>query len=149
MHKFKDVDNNEWVIQLDTHMARSLRKELGVDLLNLDEETISKLSSDTETLVDIISFICTDQIKSKDMDERKFAQCMVNDALDNASEALMQELVFISRRSRREIVAKAWEKIKAAEELMTARAMDMLDSGVVERKTEEAIQEMEAQLGNL
>lgn len=149
MHTFKDVNGKDWTIQLDTNMTRELRSEIGVDLLNLDKQTVSDLTTNDEMLVDVISFICTEQIKHKEMDAKSFAACMVGEALDNACDALVNEVVFISRRSQREVAAKAWEKTKAAEEMMTAETIEFLDSGVVEKQAQKAVDEMKAQLGDL
>jgi len=149
MHTFTDADGKKWTIQLDTRMTRAIRSEIGVDLLNLDEKTIADLTQNDEILVDVISFICTDQIKRREMSEVDFARCIIGDVIDDASDALINELVFITRRNRRVIMKKAWEKTKAAEKKMTDHAMMILDSGIVEEKVEEAIQEMEAGIGSL
>lgn len=147
MHTFKDAKGDEWSIELDTSVAREIRKELGVDLLSLDEGTVAKLVSDDEALVDVISFICTEQIKRRELDARGFAGRLVGEAIDDACDALVQEVVFISRRSRKQVVAKAWEKIKAAEERLMTEGCQVLDSGVIERQTDQAIREMRTQLG--
>jgi len=149
MHKFEDAKGTKWTIQLDTTMTRAIRAELGVDLLNLDESSVADLVGNDETLVDVISLICTNQIEREGMDGKDFAGCLIGDALDDACDALINEVVFISSHSRRTIVAKVWQKAKAAESMMTERAVKMLDSGVVEEKVEKAMQEMEARLGAL
>lgn len=147
MHKFKDVNGKEWSIHLDTNVVRNLRTKLGVDLLTMDEKTITDLTTNDETLVDVISFICTGQIEKENMNAETFAACMLGDALDNAFEALGKELVFISRRSRKPIVAKALEKTLAAQETLTTKAMELLDSEAMDKKVQEAMTEMESQIG--
>lgn len=153
MHTFKDAKGDEWSIELDTTMTREIRKELGVDLLSMDQKTAARLigedSESIETLVDMLSIICTNQIKRRELDARGFASRLVGDTIDDACEALVQELVFISRRSRKQVVAKAWEKTRQAEKRLTDKAMDLLDSEMLDQKVEEAMAEMEARLGSL
>lgn len=147
MHTFKDANGDEWVIELDTTMTRAIRKELGVDLLILDENSISSLTTNDETLVDVIAFICSEQIKRKDLDGSGFARCLIGKALDDACDALVDEVVFISRHHRGTVVAKAWEKTKAAEGLLTEKAIKMIDTIDMEKMATKAFQEAEAQLG--
>lgn len=149
MHKFKDVNGDEWSLHLDVTVVRQIRSELGVDLHAMDEGTITSLTADDEKLVDVLSVVCQEQIKKRELDAKGFASCLLGDVLDDACDALVNELVFISRRSRSAVVAKAWEKTKAAENLMTEKAMQMLESGVVEEKVNAMLQEMETQLGSL
>lgn len=153
MHTFKDAKGDEWVIELDIAITRDIRKQLGVDLLTLDKDTIAKLtgedSESIEKLVDVISLICTEQIKRKDMDARGFASRLNGDVLDDAWDALKEELVFISRRNRKEVVAKALEKTKEMEDRVTAKRLEWLESGMVEQKMDQLIQEVESKLGEL
>lgn len=153
MHTFKDAKGDEWVIELDIAITRDIRKQLGVDLLTLDKDTIAKLtgedSESIEKLVDVISLICTEQIKRKDMDARGFASRLNGDVLDDAWDALKEELVFISRRNRKEVVAKALEKTREMEDRVTAKRLEWLESGMVEQKMDQLIQEVESKLGEL
>ena len=147
MQSFKDAEGLDWTIQLDTRLVRDIRSELGVDLLRLDEKSMTLLVEDDEKLVDVISFICTGQIEKRELDAVSFAKAVIGGAIDDACDALVAELVFISRRSRGVIVAKAWEKVTEAQDKMTAKAMEVLESGVIEQKIDDALKKMSEQLG--
>lgn len=147
MQTFTDAKGNEWHIELDTMAVREIRKETGVDLLKLDEDSLTALISDDEKLVDVISLICTDQIRRKEMDARSFARCLVGDAIDAACNALIDEVVFISRHAQRRVVAAAWGKTKAAQEMMSEEMLSILNSGAVEKKVTQAMAEFREQLG--
>lgn len=147
MHTFTDNAGDEWAITLDTTSLREIRKELGLDLLLNDETVLQKLLADDETLVDLISFICTEQIERKEMTARDFARVLVGDAIDAACDALVQELVFISRRQRKTILQAAWDKIKTIEAQQTETAIQYLDSGIIEKEMEKAFQKATEQPG--
>jgi hypothetical protein len=149
MHRFKDANGKEWSVILDVNMTRQIRTELGVDLHKLDKESVASLTSDDEKLVDVLSIICQEQIKNQNLDAAGFARCLIGGALDDACDALMEELVFISRRSRSQVVATAWEKTKAAETRMTTKAMELMESGMIEQNTDALLQKMEEEFGSL
>jgi len=149
MHTFKDANDKEWSVILDVNMTRQIRTELGVDLHKLDKDSVSSLTSDDEKLVDVLSIICQEQIKKQGLDGAGFARCLIGGALDDSCDALMDELVFISRRSRSQVVATAWEKAKAAETKLTTKAMELMESGMIEQNTDAILQEMEEKFGSL
>lgn len=149
MQTFKDAAGEDWAISLNVSVVRKVRDELGVDLHSLGEETFAKLKTSDETLVDVISVICTEQINKRGLDEMGFAERLIGDVLDDAYEALMQELVFTSRHSRREVVAKAWQKVNEAEEQLAGKALAMMDSPKLQGLMDKAVQEMEERLGSL
>ena len=139
MQTFTDRKGDEWRVTLDTAILKSIRKDLGIDLLTLEDSSLSALIADDEKLVDVISFICTDQIRKREMDASSFAAVLVGDAIDNACEALVGELVFISRSSRRAVVQKAWEKATAAVSKLNQEAVKMMDSPEMENQLNEIV----------
>lgn len=149
MHTFKDANGKEWSIHLDVTVTRKIRSSTNVDLHMLDKDSITRLTTNDETLVDVLYVICEDQIKAEGLDAKGFACCLIGETLDDACDALMSEVVFITRRNRKQVVATAWEKTKAAEEKLTGKQMQVLNSGVIEKKAEEAMQELDTLLGNL
>jgi len=149
MHYFKDVKDTEWAVRLDVSVVKDIRDKIGIDLHHLDEGMLQKITDDDEVFVDLISIICSKQIDHEKLDANGFAERMVGDTLDEACNALMDELVFISRRSRRTVVAKAWEKTLAAEAVLTTKAVEMLDNLDVEGIATKAMEEAESQLGSL
>ena len=122
--------------------------ELGIDLLSFNDESLQRLMSDDALLVDLVSWCCTSQIKANNLDERGFAALMVGGTLDDALNAIVNELVFISRPSQQAMKTKAWEKIRQAELTLTEKAVEVLDSPRMERAIESAMRNLESQLGS-
>lgn len=149
MHLFKDHTGEEWEVSLNIAVTKSIRETLGIDLHDLDKETMADITTKPETLVDIISLVCTPQIKDRGLDEFGFAERLIGDAIDSAYDALVKELVFISRHSQREIVAKAWQKVKQAERKVVAAQIKMIDSPETDLKIEKMIADVEEKYASL
>jgi hypothetical protein len=142
MHTFTDAIGEEWAITLDTSIVRRLRASLGIDLLRIDDQaTLETLITDDEKLVDVISELCTDQIRHRKLDEVGFAQRLIGDALDNACDALIDELVFISRRNRREVIAAAWNKTKAFQDVAKEQSLKAINSEEMDALIQKQIQD--------
>lgn len=142
MHTFTDAIGEEWAITLDTTLCREIRSATKVDLLALDKDSMASLISDDAMLVDVVSLACTDQIKLRKLDERGFARRLVNDALDNALEALIGELVFICRQaSKRKVMQAAWNKAKQAVEKLNQHATALLESEQMDQELDKLIQQ--------
>lgn len=146
MHSFTDNQDHKWSISLDTAKCREVKNELGVDLLAFDDSSMSKLMTDDAALVDVISFVCTEQIRRLDLDARGFAERIVGDVIDDACDALVDELIFISRRNKRAVVKAAWERTKATGNLQTERVTELLNSGVIEQAADREFEEMKTNL---
>lgn len=146
MHSFKDNTGHEWRIELNVAVNRKVRTEIGVDLNLINEDLITKLYTNPEMLVDVISIVLTDQIKKQDLDEYGFASRIIGDTVNHACDALMDELVFISPRSQRAIAGAAWKKIRKAESMLEQKAMSVLGSDKIDEKLQEIMDEMEEKL---
>ena len=149
MHKFKDNNGLEWEIELNIAVVKKIRNELEVDLNALTEGQMADITTKPETLVDIISVICTPQIVKRELDEYSFANCMIGEAIDNAYEALVKELIFISRHNQRQVVARAWETVQKADKKLTSAQLRMLESPEMDQKINKMIQGVEEKFENI
>jgi len=131
MEKFKDRLDREWLIEVDNSMLGDLR-EAGLDLAKFPRDdspdTVKAFTGelmgvlmDPERLGDILSVMCQEQIKERQLDAREFARGFNADALCAAADAVLIaafDHVFRRpelRRKIREQVAKMWAKVDAAE----------------------------------
>ena len=143
MHTFKDAIGEEWAITLDTVLCRQILKSCGVNLLELDPQSMAVLIGDDATLVDVISLCCTDQILRRKLDERGFAQRLVGDALDDAVNALMGELVFICRPAeKRAVLQAAWKRATEATDRLYKHAEELINSEQTQRELDKVVQQL-------
>lgn len=99
MEKFKDRLDREWMVEVDNSMIADLR-EAGLDLAKFPRDdspdTVKAFAGelmgvlmDPERLGDILSVLCQEQIKERQLDAREFARGFNAEALDAASRAVL------------------------------------------------------------
>ena len=119
-HKFTDTKGDEWEVALDVTAIKRARKELGIDLLNLDSgNLIARLMSDPIMLVDLIYVLCIDQAEERSISDTEFGGRMAGDAIADATEAMLGALVsFIpsprDRATMKQVLDKTQEMMETA-----------------------------------
>jgi len=108
--KFTDLDGSEWVVEITTPDAKRVRKDAGVNLLDLDGDTFTKLLQDPETLVDVLWVLLLPQITERKLDENAFAKRLRGDAIDTAAAALLEAVCDFFPKRRREALRAALRK---------------------------------------
>jgi hypothetical protein len=110
------------------------------DLLDLsDGRAIERLIDDPIALCDVLYVLCRDQATERSVTDEKFGEGLAGDALDNATEALLTELVNFFPPRKRTILAKALATVKAVQAKMYDQAMAALDDPKVAEQVEKAL----------
>lgn len=142
MHTFKDAIGEEWAIELCTTTCIALKDACGVNLLELDSESMAKLIGDDAALVDVISFCCTGQIVRRKLSEHDFARRLIGDALEAAVDALVGELVFISRPKKRPVIVAAWKQATEATDRLYQHAETLINSERTQQELDKIVQQL-------
>jgi hypothetical protein len=124
---FIDATGETWTIEISVDEIRVLRKEITVDLLSLLDNNgalLRKLAADPLTLVDVISILCTDQIKRRDLDERGFAKRLVGHGLEAALDCLIEAIANFTPPRQGAVIRQMWAKTRELDQ----RAMDRLST---------------------
>lgn len=128
MHTFKDEAGREWEIKLNVSAVRRVRDTLNFDLLNIaDESTIEKLIGDPVTLVDIVYVLCKEQADERKLTDEDFGRAMAGDAIDGATQALLDELVSFTPNPRQRQNLGA---MLAATREMMDRSADLMEEKI-------------------
>ena len=142
MKVFKDNAGREWTVEINVAALKRVKSLTGVDLLGvLDGTLIERLIRDPVLLCDAVYAICKPQADERSVTDEDFGRAMAGDAIEHATEALLEELVSFcpSPRDR----ANLGRILKATREVMD-KARDIvearLDSGALEKAAEEALQ---------
>jgi len=126
--EFKDENGNEWSIRIDVNQIRKVRSVTGIDLGKMfTQEGLLELL-DVEKLVDVLACLLEPQIVAKQLDATKFAEAICGDAIERAAEALIMAGADFLPQSRAKIARALWEKLKAAGEVVQAKAQQEIDS---------------------
>ena len=127
MPRFKDEVGGDWNVKLDAPLIRKIRKELNVDLADR-EDTYNKLDADVCLLVDVLYVCCEDQCRAGNVTDIAFGKALVGDAIDRATEALLQAIDDFTPASKRSLprllAQKNAELRKKAEEIALAKVSD-------------------------
>lgn len=131
MARFKDNAGREWSLSLNVNILKQVRSELEVDLLDLAHGAVlDRLANDPALLVDVLYLIAKPQAERASVTAEQFGEAMVGDALDAASEALIEALVEFLPSKKRGLLRKLMEKVKGAEQSLMdqlEREIDNLD----------------------
>jgi len=150
MKVFKDNVGREWTVEVNVAALKRVKSLAGVDLLGvLDGTLVERLIRDPVLLCDAVYAICKPQADERSVSDEDFGRAMAGDAIEHATEALLEELVSFcpSPRDR----ANLGRVLKATREVMD-KARDIvearLDSGELEEAAEEALRTLGTSSGS-
>lgn len=138
MSHFVDRNQKQWSIELNVGTINTIRREVGIDLLDLFNPTkgpdvISRIS-DPFALVEILALAI-----NKDMTPEEFAQLFDGDAIDRAREALQEAIADFYPSRQRPLLAKVMSKRREVESKATELAMVLLDDPATDRMINELL----------
>ena len=128
MAEFKDENENSWSIRIDVNQIRKVRAATAIDLGKMfTQEGLLELL-DVEKLVDVLACLLEPQIVAKNMKPQDFAAAICGDAIERAAEALIMAGADFLPQSRAKMARALWNKLKAAGEVVQAKAQQEIDS---------------------
>jgi hypothetical protein len=141
---FNDNEGRKWKIALDAPTIREVRKAFdGLDLADAKGEAYEHLASDPCLLVDVIAFLCRDEIQRASLTERQFGEALIGDAIDGATTALLEAITdFFPQRQRsvmRCLVQQQDQMQTKARDLAMQKITDPTLQQAVTKKLEEAM----------
>lgn len=146
MRTFTDALDREWALTLNVASARRIRDLAEVDLLHIDGDVLQRLADDPAGLADVLCALCRPQIEAAGLDDERFAEGLAGDAIDRATEALLQELVAFFPQPRRGLMEKALAKLERLRGMTAAAAERALDGETLENVVKEELGNAEAEL---
>jgi len=148
MQSFRDNQGRTWAIDVNVDAVKRVRQLLDVDLLKAAEgELLAKLAGDPVMLVDVIYAICKPEVDRQDITNEDFGRAMAGDAIERATEALLEGLVDFFPNPKRAPLKKALGKLRTLEALALTRANRMLDSDRMEKAMETELTRVEEDFG--
>ena len=131
MRQFKDEQGRPWTITINIGTVKKVRSLAKVDLLDLREGNLfNDLAADPIKLGDVLWVLCEDEAKAANITELQFAAALAGDALDAATNALLEEIVDFFPKPQREVLRKALIKGREVQERQMARAMRELEDAI-------------------
>jgi len=135
MATFTDNSGRTWTVQVNVETIRRVRAMVAVDLLDTaGGEVLEKLITDPVLLCDVLYALCKEQADGQAVTDEQFGRAMAGDVIDQATEALLEELSGFFPSRKRRLVRAALQKLDALEEMALQAAEAKLESGEIEEE---------------
>lgn len=131
MAKFTCNKGKDWLININVSTLRKVKQSLDFDLLGgsgTPLDSLQKLAANPILLCDVLFVLCQDQAKERNITDEQFGEGLCGDAIEHASDALLEELVNFFPSQRREKLKRLLDKGKEAEKLMLDQADKAIDT---------------------
>jgi len=115
MKTFQDNAGRQWTVTLNVAALKRVRTMTNVDLFNvvtLDESKkpdislLERLSEDPIMLVDVLYAVCKSEADAQQVSDEQFGAAMAGDAIEHATNALLEELVDFFPDPKRKVLRK-------------------------------------------
>ena len=148
MRTFKDNAGRTWSVTLNVLQMKRIRAHLGIDLVNVitldaggkvQVDLVDRIANDPCLLVDILWVCVEDEAKAAGVTDEEFGRALAGDAIDEATKALLDELVDFFPGAKRLFLKKAVELARKYTGDMTAALEKALSDPELERRIEESM----------
>jgi hypothetical protein len=145
MHRFTDNDGRTWVVRVTVDAIKRVRALCEVDLLQaIDGKLLETLISDPITLCDCLYALFKPQADEAGVSDEAFGRAMAGDCLEQATQALLEDLVDFFPQRRRDLLRGALEKLKAVE----SRALELAEARLQSPELDDQVERMLSELGD-
>jgi len=77
MASFKDKLGNLWSVNFDPILLGEIKSQLGVNLVDLNNDPLEQLVEDPEKLWAVVQMVCQEQYEAKGMSAEQFAKVLI------------------------------------------------------------------------
>lgn len=136
MHAFRDCDGQEWLVKINVSQLRRVKASLGLDLVGLladGLQPLGRLLGEPVELVNVLYLLCKEEADGRGVGDEQFGRRMAGDALGQAADAFVEELIHFFPESRRPLLRAVVGKGRDVGARMAEEAMREVESLDVER----------------
>jgi hypothetical protein len=145
MKTFADNAGRTWALKVDVSTIRRVRDVLELNLLelvDLKSNMLERLYQDPCLLCDILFVLVKPEAEAKGVTDEDFGRSLGGDALGDATDALLTEIVDFFPKGRRELLTKILSKWTAMQGKAVGLASRKLDSPELAKLLDRALEEM-------
>lgn len=127
MKTFTDNAGRTWTIAINVDVLKRVRGLVDVNLLDIiDGKLIERLYRDPVLLCDVVYAVCKPEADARSVSDEDFGRAMAGDAIEQATKALLEELVLFSpsprdRANIQRVLETTWQVMDKARDLVEAR----------------------------
>ncbi len=117
MKVWHDTSGRTWATNINVGTIKRVKAITGKNLLDLaGGELASEVMQDPCLLCDILFAIHQPEAEKQGISDEQFAECLGGDSIEEATDALMNELIdFFPNSQRRKVLAQAMKQAKEQE----------------------------------
>lgn len=147
MQTFKDSEGIEWTIKINVASVKRVRDLAGVDLMGaLDGSLFERLALDPILLGDVLHALCRPQAEERNLTPEQFGERLASgEVIEEASVALVNELIPFFRPGQREALTKIAQITKEIQDLQVTEAMETLNDPETIETAKRMIQKQKAE----
>lgn len=95
MRRFTDNTGRSWVVAVTVDSVRRVRAAIDFDLMRLidDKRQLARIVRDPVLLCDVLYVVCKPQADEQNVSDEDFGRAMAGDAIEHATEQLLNSLV--------------------------------------------------------
>ena len=150
MKTFTDNAARAWTIQVNVDALKRVKSLLEVDLMEaVDGKLLQRMLDEPILLCDIIYALCKPQADAAGVKDEDFGRAMAGDAIDNATQALLEELVDFFPQRRRALLTKVLDKLKKLDSLALATVTDRIEKIDLDKVMSNAVAQLDNDLSAL
>jgi len=150
MKTFTDNAARAWTIQVNVDALKRVKSLLDVDLMEaVDGKLLQRMLDEPILLCDIIYALCKPQADAAGVTDEDFGRAMAGDAIDNATQALLEELVDFFPQRRRALLTKVLDKLKKLDSLALATVTDRIEKIDLDKVMSSAVAQLDNDLSAL
>ena len=141
MKTFTDTEGRLWNVKGTLGAFERVKTSTGVDMLDLPstQKCLGQIS-DVFTLGKVLYAMCEQQCDARNISPEDFADGFNADVLVEASNALLEEVVFFCRKDLRPAMQMALDKARQADERMIAKMQGQV--AAMEQQMDRAMESM-------
>lgn len=127
MATFRDGNDNEWTLRIDTWQIRVVREATGFEIGKLLADDMARwkeLASDPVLFGRVLMSLCAAQVKELGTSEEQFHRALAGDCLGDAHEAFERAYMDFCPSRQRALLAAMKEKSAEIEAVTMERAME-------------------------
>lgn len=149
MKTFKDTVGRIWSLNLSVDAVKRVRSLANVNLLEaIEGKLIDRLGNDPVLLCDVLYALVKPDADAQNVTDVEFGRALGGDAIECATNALLEELVDFFPQPRRRLLAKALGKLKMFEAKALSLAEKRLESAELDARLESALANVGGSSGN-
>lgn len=144
MKTFSDTTGREWAITLNVAAMKRVRELCEVDLIQVVDnrgKLLQQLIADPILLCNVIYVVCKSDADRLKITDEQFGENMSGDAIEDATNALLEELINFFPAQKREILQAVFQKMRTFETKAAEYAQAKLNSPEMDAQLNAVLEE--------